>query len=85
VGPGDLDLAVCWAHEFHAEATGYATAVVADLASLILSEGREFCALYADLANPTSNKIYREIGFMPRADVVEIDLISGEATGGKTG
>jgi hypothetical protein len=54
---------------------GYATAVVAELASLILAEGREFCALYTDLANPTSNKIYREIGFVPRADVVELDFV----------
>ena len=56
---------------------GYATAVVAELAALLLSEGREFCALYTDLANPTSNKICREIGFVPRADVIEMDFISG--------
>jgi GNAT superfamily N-acetyltransferase len=53
---------------------GYATAAVAGLASLILSEGKAFCSLYTDLANPTSNKIYRRIGFMPRADVVNVDF-----------
>jgi predicted GNAT family acetyltransferase len=53
---------------------GYASAVVASLASLILSKGMAFCSLYTDLANPTSNKIYRNIGFVPVADIVDINF-----------
>jgi hypothetical protein len=51
---------------------GYATAVVAELARKVLSEGKEFCSLYTDLANPTSNSIYMRIGFVPVADVIDI-------------
>jgi predicted GNAT family acetyltransferase len=44
---------------------GYATACVASLSQLLLDEGFQFCALYADLANPVSNHIYQEIGYRP--------------------
>jgi len=53
---------------------GYATAVVAKLSQLLLDEGREFCTLYTDLGNPTSNRIYQEIGYRPVADVADIHL-----------
>jgi predicted GNAT family acetyltransferase len=42
---------------------GYASALVAALSRRLLDEGRRFCFLYTDLANPTSNHIYREIGY----------------------
>lgn len=42
---------------------GYASAVVAALSQELLDDGRAFCALYTDLANPTSNKIYKAIGY----------------------
>lgn len=51
---------------------GYATACVAALSRRLLAEGRRFCALYADLANPTSNGIYLRIGYRPVCDVDEI-------------
>jgi predicted GNAT family acetyltransferase len=44
---------------------GYATACVASLSQLLLDEGFEFCALYADLANPVSNHIYQKMGYYP--------------------
>jgi predicted GNAT family acetyltransferase len=44
---------------------GYATACVASLSRLLLDEGYEFCALYADLANPVSNHIYQKMGYRP--------------------
>jgi len=47
---------------------GYASACVAALCQWLLDEGKAFCTLYADLANPTSNKIYQRIGFRPVAD-----------------
>ena len=33
-----------------------------------LAERRAFCALFTDLANPTSNAIYARIGYRPLAD-----------------
>lgn len=51
---------------------GYATAVVARLSQRMLDDGREFCTLYTDLGNPTSNRIYQDIGYRPVADVVDI-------------
>ena len=48
---------------------GYASAATATLSQQLLDEGRRFCVLFTDLDNPTSNHIYREIGYEPVADV----------------
>lgn len=58
---------------------GYASACVANLSQLMLDSGYQFCALYTDLANPTSNHIYQVIGYQPRSDFHEyrFDLSSG--------
>lgn len=50
---------------------GYGTEVVAKLSQLALNEGKKFCFLSTDLANPTSNKIYYNIGYRP---VIDIDV-----------
>ena len=50
---------------------GYASALVAALSQEQLDAGKRFCFLYTDLANPTSNKIYQEIGYEPVSDVDE--------------
>jgi GNAT superfamily N-acetyltransferase len=42
---------------------GYATANVAALSQHLLDNGRSFCYLFADLANPTSTGIYQKIGY----------------------
>jgi len=42
---------------------GYASNCVAALSQSMLDGGKKFCCLYTDLANPTSNKIYRRIGY----------------------
>jgi predicted GNAT family acetyltransferase len=42
---------------------GYATALVARQSAWLLEQDREFCFLFTDLANPTSNSIYRKIGY----------------------
>jgi predicted GNAT family acetyltransferase len=34
----------------------------------MLGSGRKFCFLFTDVENPTSNKIYRQIGYRPIAD-----------------
>ena len=48
---------------------GYASACVAAVSQLQLDTGRQFCTLFTDLANPTSNAIYPAIGYEPVADV----------------
>jgi uncharacterized protein len=50
---------------------GYASALVAAVSQAQLDAGRRFCFLFTDLANPTSNKIYRDIGYEPVCDVDE--------------
>jgi hypothetical protein len=47
---------------------GYGSALTADLTQLLLDRGRRFCFLYTDLANPTSNSIYQQIGYRPVSD-----------------
>lgn len=42
---------------------GYASTAVAELSRRALSSGARQCALFTDLANPTSNKIYAGIGY----------------------
>lgn len=42
---------------------GYATALVARQSAWLLEQGREFCFLFTDMSNPTSNSIYRKIGY----------------------
>ena len=48
---------------------GYASALVAALSRGTLAEGLR-CILYTDLANPTSNAIYRAIGYRAVAEVL---------------
>jgi predicted GNAT family acetyltransferase len=48
---------------------GYATACVAALSEHLLAEGAECCMLYAQLHNPTSNAIYRRMGYEPVTEV----------------
>jgi predicted GNAT family acetyltransferase len=50
---------------------GYATACVACLSQLLLDQGYQFCALFTDLANPTSNQIYQQIGYRQLCDYYE--------------
>ena len=50
---------------------GYATACVAGVCREILKSGYDFCTLYTDLSNPTSNSIYMKIGFKPVCDSVQ--------------
>ena len=47
---------------------GYASALVAAQSRWLLDNGYEFCFLYTDLANPTSNAIYERIGYRQVAE-----------------
>ena len=53
---------------------GYASAVVASLSSLALENGKQFCTLYTDLSNPTSNSIYQKIGYEFVAEVMDVNF-----------
>ena len=51
---------------------GYAGTAVAAVSRLALSGGARTCILSTDLANPTSNKVYAEVGFSRVADWEEL-------------
>lgn len=53
---------------------GYAAAIVAHISQLILSQGK-VPVLYTDLANPSSNKAYKNVGFRECGKVDEVTLI----------
>ncbi|HEX6307424.1 MAG TPA: GNAT family N-acetyltransferase [Longimicrobiales bacterium] len=55
---------------------GYAGACVAALSRRALEEGADFCCLYTDLANPTSNALYERLGYSPVCDAVDIDFVA---------
>lgn len=53
---------------------GYASALVGTLSRRLLEGGKDFCCLYTDLASPTPNKIYRELGYRLVCDGVLVDF-----------
>jgi RimJ/RimL family protein N-acetyltransferase len=54
---------------------GYAGALTGEVTARILANGNQAC-LYTDLANPTSNKIYAQLGYVPVADFVDLTFAS---------
>lgn len=50
---------------------GYASNLVAELSRELLRRGYRACFLFTDLANPTSNKIYSDIGYERVCDAAE--------------
>lgn len=51
---------------------GYASSCVSAITQLMLNGGYKTTSLYTDLDNPTSNKIYMEIGYKPLIDSIVI-------------
>lgn len=51
---------------------GYATSCVQKLSERILQSGFTHCGLFTDKANPTSNHIYRKIGYIPMAEFSDL-------------
>lgn len=47
---------------------GYASNLVAAVSQKMLDAGKQFCVLYTDATNPTSNKIYQEVGYKLLSD-----------------
>ena len=56
---------------------GYAGSAVAAASRHALAQGAERCMLFTDLDNPTSNKIYAEVGYRRTDDWEEIALERG--------
>ena len=54
---------------------GYATALVAAASQQQLDAGRPACYLNTDLANPTSNAIYRRIGYEPVCEAIDLRFV----------
>lgn len=59
---------------------GYASNCVAALSQTLLDKGYEYCSLYTDLLNPTSNKIYQAIGYEPVADSTVLKFTRNRST-----
>lgn len=55
---------------------GYASALTAHVSQTLLDAGRKFCFLYTDLRNPTSNKIYQQVGYEPVIDCAVYEFTS---------
>ncbi|WP_339129978.1 GNAT family N-acetyltransferase [Streptomyces sp. f51] len=53
---------------------GYAAAVTAEVSRAALATGVQEVLLFTDLANPTSNGLYRRIGYRPVADFATYDF-----------
>jgi predicted GNAT family acetyltransferase len=56
----------------HRRGRGYASNIVAALSQRQLDAGRKFCFLNTDVGNPTSNKIYRALGYRPIGESVTL-------------
>lgn len=54
---------------------GYASSCVANLCRTLLNQGHAFCSLFTDAENPTSNKIYQDIGFKEVAKFQSIEFL----------
>jgi len=68
-GPTPNGIRVAWVYTPpENRGKGFAGACVAALSQKLLDDGRTFCFLYTDLANPTSNHVYQTIGYEPVTD-----------------
>ena len=53
---------------------GYATSSVQKLSEHILQNGFTCCGLFTDKSNPTSNHIYKKIGYKPLTEFADIEF-----------
>ena len=58
---------------------GYAGSAVAAISRRALAAGATRCLLFTDLANPTSNKIYAEVGYVRGAEWDDYEFLSAPA------
>lgn len=59
----------------HCRGRGYASALVSELSRELFASGKRAIFLTTDVANPTSNNIYRRIGFRPVADHFQFEFV----------
>ncbi|MFJ3220654.1 GNAT family N-acetyltransferase [Kitasatospora sp. NPDC086801] len=59
---------------------GYASAVTAAASAHALAQGAAEVLLYTDLANPTSNSIYQQIGYRPVEDCLTLDFTARDGS-----
>ena len=63
-GPTPNGIRVAWVYTPpENRGKGFAGACVAALSQKLLYDGRKFCFLYTDLANPVSNHVYQKMGY----------------------
>lgn len=55
---------------------GYASAIVAGVAQMILNDGKRMATLFTDLNNLTSNSIYQKVGFKAVCDYQQYDFVT---------
>lgn len=55
---------------------GYASIAVAELTKLLLDSGKTEINLFTDISNPTSNKIYQDIGYEFIGDSIHYQVCS---------
>ena len=55
---------------------GYASSCVKKLSEYIIENGFSYCGLFTDKANPTSNKIYKQIGYETISEFKNIEFTS---------
>jgi len=72
LSPTGMRIGLVYTPEEH-RGHGYASALVAALSQSILDSGLQFCTLNTDLHNPTSNKIYQSIGYVPVCNLTMYD------------
>ena len=63
---------------------GHAARVVATLSQAQLDAGKRACNLHTDLANPTSNNVYKRIGYLKIAESFRIQFKSAHQGTGPT-
>lgn len=66
----------------HLRGRGYAGAVTAEVSRAALDEGATDVVLFTDPANPTSNALYRRLGYVPIADFTGYDFTAAAPEGG---
>ncbi len=53
---------------------GYATACVAELSRMLLTEGRDHCILFVEASNAAAQRLYLRVGYRPVAEFLELAL-----------
>jgi predicted GNAT family acetyltransferase len=58
----------------HLRGHGYAAAVTTEVSRAALATGAEEVVLYTDPGNPTSNALYRRLGYVPITELAGYDF-----------